>query len=45
MKGKTNYWFTFMRDRQTGDCYITYKTVDLVSNVLTKTDDNACEGL
>lgn len=39
------YWLRFIRDRRTGDCYITVRSTNTPEvPTLTKTDDNACEG-
>ena len=40
------YWIRFIRDQRTGDCYIVARTTDAGgATPLTKTDDNACDGL
>ena len=44
-RGPVMWSFQFFRDRQTGDCYITHRTPTTDSATLTKTDDNACDGM
>ena len=38
-------FFTFVKDKQTGDCYLTHRVGDMsFGQSLLKTDDNACSG-
>ena len=43
--GKPGNGFQFVRDKQTGDCYITIKTNNMGAATVLKTDDDACSGL
>jgi hypothetical protein len=42
-KGPYLYWFQFIKDTKTGDCYI--RNTSAENYTLTKTDDDACTGL
>ena len=44
--GSLPHYFRFIRDRQTGDCYVIYRAASSDGARTTlKTDDNACDGL
>ena len=44
--GELPHFFRFIKDRQTGDCYVIYRAAHSDGpRQFLKTDDNACDGL